>query len=377
MAKLENINIDNELRKKSETFLDKVASDMYFKSDADGDSMSFEWVDKIEEACPYIDNIIRNPKLALITEEDIVKIEKAKKVSVASIKNLAKNTHFIEKINLDTSEVQPSKILIERREETYNTYENRFIYTLIEYTIRFVMRKEKELEDVESKNDKILEYAASTNNGNERVNIELKISSKELSQESDTGAFDDEISDVRRRIKGIKDYFINWKKNEFMTSLSKEKIRYISPPIRKTNVILKNTNFQAAMKLWEFVYSYNFANHDDTKVDFETTGNNLLKDILDDTFLMNYYVLDSISPTKKAQKEKLAKYAVLMIAWQIRRALSLLLNSGIDLTDNEILSMISAELKSEKGKTSVSSDDVKKKFQKAMDEYFEKTQDYL
>ena len=103
----------------------------------------------------------------------------------------------------------------------------------------------------------------------------------------------------------------------------------------------------------------------------------MIKGILDDTFLMNYYVLDSIAATQKAQKEKLAKYAVLMIAGQVRRAIELLLQSGVEISDEEILSMISAELKSEKGKTVVSSADIKKKFQKAMDEYFEKTQDYL
>ena len=88
MAKYD-IDIDDNLRKKSYTFIDKITSDMYYKADAKGESMSFDWVKVIEEACPYIDNIIRNPKMALITEEDIVKIAKVKKVSVASVKDLA------------------------------------------------------------------------------------------------------------------------------------------------------------------------------------------------------------------------------------------------------------------------------------------------
>ncbi|HHU55049.1 MAG TPA: DUF2357 domain-containing protein [Mollicutes bacterium] len=377
MSKSLNISIDNSLRQKSNTFIERITSDMYFKSDVAGDSLSFEWVDVIEDACIYIDNIIRNPKLALITEDDIVLIEKAKKVSVASVKNLSKNTHYIEKIDAVTNDVQPSKLLIERREETYNTYENRFIYTLIEYTIRFVLKKEKSLEDFTSKSDKTLEYAASTTTGSERVNIELKISTNELPKETDSDVMDDDVASVKNRLKAIKDYFTNWKRSEFMTSLEEARVPFVSSPIKKTNLILKNPNFQVATKLWEYIQTYDFVDKETTKEDLETTGNNLIKGILDDTFLMNYYVLDSIAATQKAQKEKLAKYAVLMIAGQVRRAIELLLQSGVEISDEEILSMISAELKSEKGKTVVSSADIKKKFQKAMDEYFEKTQDYL
>ena len=109
----------------------------------------------------------------------------------------------------------------------------------------------------------------------------------------------------------------------------------------------------------------------------ETSGNNLLKEILDDSFLMNYFVLDSIVSSKKNQKEKLAKYAVIMIAHQVQRAISLLLRSGIEISDEEILSMISAEIKNEKSRATVDNTDIKKKFQKIMDEYLERTQDFI
>lgn len=376
MAKY-NIDIDDNLRKKSYTFIDKITSDMYYKADAKGESMSFDWVKVIEEACPYIDNIIRNPKMALITEEDIVKIAKVKKVSVASVKDLSKNTHYIEKIDAATNEVQPSKLLIERREESYNTYENRFIYTLIEYSFRFLLKKEKELNELVSKSDKVLEYAATTITGSEKVSIELKIGSKEIPQKTDTDNLENEIMDIRKRIKFIKDYFGNWQRNEFMTSLEKARVPFVSSPIRKTNLILKNPNFQMATKLWEYVQLYDFTDIEDSKELLVTSGNELLKGILDDTFLMNYYVLDSIVATKKAQKEKLAKYAILMVVNQIRRVLELLLNSGMELSDEEILSMISAEFKKQKGRTTISSDDIKKKFQQVMDEYFEKIEDCL
>jgi hypothetical protein len=109
MTKVSEVDVSEQLKKKSELFTKNINSNMYFQSEFTNDSMSFKWVDEIEFACPYIDNIIKNPKLALINEEDVVKIEKAKKITVASVKDLSKHTHYIEKIDEKTEEVQPSK----------------------------------------------------------------------------------------------------------------------------------------------------------------------------------------------------------------------------------------------------------------------------
>jgi DNA primase large subunit len=142
-------------------------------------------------------------------------------------------------------------------------------------------------------------------------------------------------------------------------------------------MILKNPNFQIAMKLWEFLQNYDYKDNDNSKESLDTDGNEVLKGILNDSFLMDYFVLDSISSSKREQKEKLYKYAVVMLKQQIQRSVSLLLNSGIRVSDEEILSMVSNEIKNEKNKSLVGSTDVKKKFKSAMDEYLERTQNYL
>lgn len=377
MTKVSNIKIDEKLKKKSNTFIKRMSSDMYFMSELNSDSMSFDWLDEIEAACPYIDNIIKNPKMALIKEEEVVKIEKAKKITVASIKDLARNTHYIEKIDELTNEVKPSKILIERNEETFNTYENRFIYTLVDNIVRFILRQESLLSEIDSKNDKVLEYAASTLTGEERVNIELKISAKELPKGNKGKDFNKEIKEIKLRVRRIKDYIASWRRSEFIKSLEKAHASFITPPIRKTNMILKNPNFQVASKLWGFLQTYDDRDNESLKTNLDTTGDNVLKGILDDSFLMNYFVLDSICASKKEQKDNLTKYAAIMINQQIQRVVSLMLNSGLDISAEEILSMISNEIKQEKSKRLVGSDDVKNKFKNAMEEYLKKTQDYL
>ncbi len=371
------IDVDGKLKGKSETFINKVNSNMYFESDLSSDLMSFDWLNEIEFACPYIDNVVRNPKFTLTKEEEVVKIEKAKKITVASIKDLSSHTHYIEKIDPVTQEVKPSKILITRYEDTFNTYENRFLYTLIDNLIRFVMKKESQLNHFESKNSKTLEYAASTFTDKENVKIELKISSDEIPKGNEDNEFENEIKSIKKRLRRIRDYFTSWKRSEFIESLEKERVSLVTPPIKKTNTILKNPNFQIAMKLWEFLQRYDEKDSQGSKESLNTSGDNVLRGILDDSFLMNYVVLDSISSSRREQKEKLSKYAIVMLNQQIQRAVSILINNGIKITEEEILAMIANEMKIEKNKRLIGSTDVKKKFKSAIEEYLERTQDFV
>lgn len=377
MAKSFKRLVDEKLNARNNLFVKNISSDMHYQSQHTSDSMSFEWVDVIEKACPYIDNIVRHPKVALINEEDVVKIEKAKKISVDSVKDLSKHTQYIEKINEITEEIQPSKILITRREETFNTYENRFIYTLICNLSRFILNKETFLEDFESKNNKVLEYAASTNNDIERINIEVKLSANAMPSGTGADVFAKEIENIKLRVKKIRDYITAWRRSEMYTSLEKDRVSFVVPPIRKTNLILKNPNFQVATKLWEFLQTYDEEDQNTSKGGLDTSGDDIVKAILDDAFLMNYFVLDSISSSKKAQKEKLVKYIMSSLNLHIKRAVALLLDNGIDISDQEILNMISVEINEEKNRRLVGSKDVRDKFKSALEEYLEKTQDYM
>lgn len=377
MAKSQKIIADEKLYEKSELFRDNISSEMFFKSELISDLMTFDWLDEIELSCVYIDNIIRNPKVTLINEESVVKIEKAKKITVDSVKDLSRHTQFIDKIDAVTNEVQPSKILIVYPEETFNTYENRFVYTLIDNLNRFVEKKESLLESYESKSTKSLEYAASTTTDTERINVEIKIDANQLPKGKSEADFEDEIAAIRLRVKKIRDYLNSWFRSEMMKSLSKAHVAFIIPPIKRTNLILKNPNYQIAMRLWEFLQSYDDNHGDGSKEGLDTSGDNLLKGILNDSFLLDYFVLDSICSSKRKQKEQLTKYAIIMVRQQLQRIIEILLNSGITISDEEILSMISSEIKNQKSRILIGSTDVKKKFKSAIDEYLERTQDYL
>ena len=376
MKKLSDVVNGDKLNEETNLFIERINDRMYYKASLISDLMNMEWLDEIELVCPYIDNLIRAPRLTLISDENVLKIEKVKKITVASVKDLSVHTQFIDKIDPKTQDVQPSKLLDVRNEDSFNTYENRFAYTTIKELMRFLLKKKDLLDALEMSNDKLLEYEGTTTNSIEKVTIELKITSNELPKDSDNTDLKDEIEKVRERLKRVNDYVVSWQKSEMITSLDKLHVPYVRPPIRKTNLILRNPNFQMVSRLWLFLQTYD---DDETnmKDGFDTAGNEVIKDILRDSFLTDYFVLNSISSSKKEQREKLGQCAVLMIKHQLKRSLQLLLNSGIEITDSEIMSLLKSEVDDEKGKRLVGQEDVKKKFKNAMDDYLSRTKEII
>ena len=367
--------VEKEVKDRTDIFLKKIGSEMFFKSDYEGNLVSFDWVDVIEDACPYIDIIVRQPKIALIREENTVKIEKSKKITVASIKDLSKHTEYINRVDKKTKSVEPKKILDVRNEETYNIYENRFLYTLIDSLLKFVLEKEKLLNNFELSDEKVLEYSGKTVTDYEKLNIELKISSETLPSAKVDKKIKEEIKKIKARIKRIKEYIGSWQKSEMYKALEKAHVSFIKPPIKKTNIILKNPNFRIAVKLWEYLLK--FEEDEDKKENTESDGNDVLKGFLDHSYLIDYFVLDSFVPSKREQKKRMADNAVLLLREEIRRIIDLLISLGIEITDEELLNMIAKELRKDKNERLVGVDDVKKKFKNAMEEYLERTQEYL
>ena len=146
MNELEIVNLYEKTNQdRNSRFSENINSSLRVKTAYDRVNTSFEWLEIMEETIRYLDNILRNPNRFIINEEDIVKIELARRVTVESIKHLSKNTNLIQDYNKETGDVRPSKILNINKEESFDTYENRFIYSLIKNMKFFIERKKKNL----------------------------------------------------------------------------------------------------------------------------------------------------------------------------------------------------------------------------------------
>ena len=61
-----NNEFTEEARNSTRKFKKKLESEMSYQSTYNGDALSLDWLDIIEEACPRLDIIIRNAKVQLV-----------------------------------------------------------------------------------------------------------------------------------------------------------------------------------------------------------------------------------------------------------------------------------------------------------------------
>ena len=274
--------------KTAEEFMDKIDSTVDIKAEYEKVIEDTEWIEIMEETVPYIDNILRNPNRFIVNEEEIVKIELARKITVESIKHLSKNTNLIQDYDKKTGDVRPSKILNINKEENYDTYENRFIYTLIQNMKFFINKKKKAVEErqkISEKNNKELSYTGNSNYSKEKVEISIKLST---SLNSDKNNKQNNKENVLERIEKLERKITDLTCAEVYKIIDKKHITLVTSPIKKTNVILKNVNFQYAVRLWNFLQT----NLDDKSKHINQKEE--LKKLADETFLLNYLILNSI-----------------------------------------------------------------------------------
>lgn len=352
---------DRADEKRISSFAKKAKSDMIVDLHYDKVEANFEWVDLFEDTMRYLDNILRNPNRFIINEDEIVKVELAKRVTVESIKHLAKHTNLIQDIN-EKEEITPSKILNINKEETFDTYENRFIFTLIQNMETFVSVKKKNLLNGSYlKDDKAIEYKAASMVGNEHITIEMNIKTS-LHTKKDDGSKNGESLAVR--IDRIEQQILDFKCSEVYRSLQRAHAALVRPPIKKTNLIMKNTNFQYALILWNYIQEH-FG--DDTKRDKKDKyyeDESELRGFFDDTFLLNYLAICTLNKDEYSTKD--AKEKV------IKQVIQKIIDLNASLTEEELKDMIGEQFTLVKYRNNATIDGITKVYRKHIDKYFNK-----
>ena len=240
---------------------------------------------------------------------------------------------------------------------------------------KFLASKEKLLKNFDLKDNKILGYKGVTSTNEEKINIEVTMTSSSLFTSNNNDAFKDDLKKIKERVKRVRQYISSWQKSDMMKALDAANISLVKPPLKKTNLILKNPNFRIAVTLWEYLNKYEENN--ESEKDNVNSESDVLKGFMNHAFLIDYMVLDSMSKYKREQKRNMVKYSIILLNEEIKRVVSLLGSCGYDISNEELLNLIAKEINKEKSDRLVGVDDVKKKFKSAFDEYLERVQENL
>ena len=349
-----------------DSFANHLESNLHVNKSENRVEGNYEWLGIMEDTVQYIDNILRNPNRFIINEEDVVKIELARRVTVDSIKHLARNTNLIQDIDKKTGDVKPSKILNINKEESFNTYENRFIYTLIQNMKMFIAKKKDSVVNESSfKCANVLEYKGKCNLSDEKVDIEINLNNAVNSSKK---IVDNNGSDIPSRIEKLEQRIVDLTSCEVYKNLSRLHVALVTSPIKKTNVILKNVNFQYAVKLWNYLQEH--VNDEsnvstDSKDSYDDTT--ILKKYFDETFLLNYLASQTITgyKNKKINKEKLSERLIGNVVEKI-----IDINAGI--SEEQLSNLVARQYTIIKYKNVVTDKKIAKLYRDAIDKYLKK-----
>lgn len=209
-----------------------------------------EWISMIEDSLDAINTIIEKPRRFITTEEEVVPVSLAKKISADSVRHLSQNTQFL--APSEDGSVHPTRILNVNTVETYDLYENRFIYHLIQRLLTFVDKRTdvifwstgNEIRNrfkMHSKIDDAYEEI--------EYNVEMTVKNRQSFAENDADNMDVfmRIDRVRRLVMALRGASFC----QIMNGCSA-----VRSPIQRTNLIMKEPNYRKCYQLWQFMERY-------------------------------------------------------------------------------------------------------------------------
>ena len=208
------------------------------------------WLTVVEEGIDAIFNIVDKPRRFITTAEEVVPVALARKITADSVRHLSQNTQFI--TTNAAGEIRPTHILNVSTEESYDLYENRFVYHLIQRLFAFVdKRTDVIFWSTGDETCNVMSMESKIDDAYEEISykVEMTIKNRQSFVENDSDNMDvfKRIDRVRRMSRTLR--------NSSFCDLMNGCARVYSP-IQRTNLMMKDPDYRACYKLWQFIESY-------------------------------------------------------------------------------------------------------------------------
>ena len=208
------------------------------------------WLSVVEDGLDAIFKIVDKPRRFIKSSEEVVPVALAKKITADSVRHLSQNTQFIG--TNAAGEIQPTHILNVTTEESYDLYENRFVYHLIRRLFAFIdKRTDVIFWSTGDETTNVMKMETKVDDAYEQISykIEMSIKNKQSLVESDADNMDvfKRIDRVRRLSKVLRTSAFC----EIMDGCAK-----VTSPIQRTNLMMKDPDYRTCYKLWQFIESY-------------------------------------------------------------------------------------------------------------------------
>ena len=215
--------------------------------------IDMEWVEMIEGKLPYIEKAIDEQRKFIEEYKEVDRIDKVKQVGKDAVQHLTQHANLIMAIEEDGS-VVPERLLNTHREDSFATYENRFLHTLIQNCIMFVEARFRALQDAPNDSSSKMTMEREIRIGHEVFGFNLEHHAEK--HERDKVDRDEDLSSLTdyERIERIRMKLDDFCNTELIKSLNG--CIKVKSPINKTNCIKQDPAFKQCYDLWVFIEGY-------------------------------------------------------------------------------------------------------------------------
>ena len=209
-----------------------------------------KWLTVVEEGIESIFNIVDKPRRFITTTEEVVPVALAKKITADSVRHLSQHTQFI--TENAAGEIQPTRILNVTTEESYDLYENRFVYHLIQRLFAFVdKRTDIIFWSTGDETCSVMSMESKVDDAYEEISykVEMTIKNRQSYVESDS-----DHMDLFKRIDRVRRLSRTLRASSFCDIMNG--CARVHSPIQRTNLIMKDPDYRTCYRLWQFIESY-------------------------------------------------------------------------------------------------------------------------
>ena len=259
-----------------------------------------KWLTVVEEGIESIFNIVDKPRRFITTTEEVVPVALAKKITADSVRHLSQHTQFI--TENAAGEIQPTRILNVTTEESYDLYENRFVYHLIQRLFAFVdKRTDIIFWSTGDETCSVMSMESKVDDAYEEISykVEMTIKNRQSYAESDS-----DHMDLFKRIDRVRRLSRTLRASSFCDIMNG--CARVHSPIQRTNLMMKDPDYRTCYRLWQFIESYDEVGYSieerDSALQFDEEY--LLQMYIN--FITNYTVFKSILEADQRKVTELA-----------------------------------------------------------------------
>ena len=348
----------------SQEFLNKVNSKLVMDVSKSQIVENDEWIEMVEFSLPHLEKALTKEIKNIVTEEEIIKIELIKKVTVESVKHLSKNVNYVDRFNQKTGEVIPKKILNAYKEETFITYENRFLYSIIKLIEDYMYLREKDQQtEYKGKNEQKANYQAEIKYKKEKIKVDFNYNAETNTSVKKSAGIAQRIEDIKKKLKDLKTTTV-------YQLLDSKRVTLVKSPIKMTNVLLKNVHFQYALKLWNYLSDQMEIKDKSVKANKEFEEKGIAKKLVDENMYLMHLIFKNNNAAEKLKGQRKSAIEDNQAKKELTdNLIEKIIELNPDLSDKELKQMIADKLIVMKTRKLISLKPIEDRFKESIDKY--------